>query len=133
MPAPTPFHKQQARLGFAQRLNDTLRHTGRSSSPSTLAVEFNARFAGPRVHLSSCRKWLMGEAIPTQEKLVVLAGMLGVTSDWLRFGDVTRVMEQQSPTAFDKQELAMLSDFVRLPQRDQLLVRQLVGVMLRTP
>ena len=133
MPSPTPFHKQQARLGFADRLSATLRQTGRSTSASALVVEFNARFSGPRVHLSSCRKWLTGEAIPTQEKLVVLASMLGVTADWLRFGDATRAMEQQTPTAFDKQELALLSDFARLPQRDQQLVRQMVGVMLRTP
>jgi len=133
MPAPDPFHKQEARQRFAQRLSDTLQKSGRSTSPSALAVEFNARFSGPRVHLSSCRKWLMGDAIPTQEKLVVLAQMLGVTSDWLRFGDATRVMEQETPTAFDKQELALLADFARLPQRDQQLVKQLVGVMLRTP
>lgn len=75
---------------------------------------------------------LTGEAIPTQEKLVVLASMLGVTADWLRFGEATRAMEQEVPTAFDKQELALLSDMARLSSRDQRLVRQLVGVMLRT-
>lgn len=91
MPAPTPFHKLQARQAFAQRLAQALHQGGRSASPSALAVEFNARFKGPRVHLSSCRKWLTGEAIPTQEKLVVLASMLGVTADWLRYGDETRV------------------------------------------
>ncbi len=84
------------------------------------------------MHLSICRKWLMGDAIPTQEKLVVLAGMLGVTSDWLSFGDSTRLMEQTTPTAFDKQGLALFSDMASLSKRDQRLVRQLVGVMLRT-
>jgi hypothetical protein len=132
MPIPHPFHKQQTRQGFAQRLALALRQSGRSASPSALTVEFNARFKGPRVHLSSCRKWLMGDAIPTQEKLVVLAGMLGVTSDWLRFGDTTRLMENTAPTAFDKQELALLADFGRLRQRDQKLLKQLVGVMLST-
>ncbi len=133
MSAPAPFHKQEARQSFAQRLSDALQKSGRSTSPSALAVEFNARFSGPQVHLSSCRKWLMGDAIPTQEKLVVLAQMLGVTADWLRFGVAARAMEQESPTAFDKQELALLADFARLPLRDQQLVKQLVGVMLRIP
>lgn len=133
MPSPAPFHKQKFRQGFTKRLNDALQKSGRSNSPSALAVEFNARFSGPRVHLSSCRKWLMGDAIPTQEKLVVLAQMLGVTSDWLRFGDITRAMEQNSPTAFNKQELALLADFARLPQRDQQLLKKLVSVMLNTP
>jgi hypothetical protein len=132
MPTSTPFHKEQACQDFAKRLCDSLRLTGYSTSPSDLVTAFNARFYGPRVHLSSCRKWLLGEAIPTQEKLVVLAHMLGVTADWLRFGDATRVMQQQVPTAFDKQELALLSDMARLSARDQRLVRQLVGVMLRT-
>lgn len=62
----------------------------------------------------------------------MLASLLGVTADWLRYGETTRVMEQETPTAFDKQEMALLSDMVRLSHRDQKWVRQLVGVMLRT-
>lgn len=132
MPPSAPFQKQQARQEFTKRLLDLLRQSERKATAAALTTEFNARFNGPRVHLSSCRKWLTGEAIPTQEKLVVLASMLGVTADWLRYGETTRVLERETPTAFDKQEMALLSDVSRLSQRDQKLVRQLVGVMLRT-
>ena len=126
MPRSAPFQKQQARQEFTKRLLDLLRQSERKATAAALTTEFNARFNGPRVHLSSCRKWLTGEAIPTQEKLVV-ASMLGVTAYWLRHGEATRVLERETPTAFDKQETALLSDVSRLSQRDQKLVRQLGG------
>jgi hypothetical protein len=33
------------------------------------------------------RKWLVGESIPTQAKLLILSRMVGADPNWLRFGD----------------------------------------------
>ena len=133
MPLSTALQKQAERKEFATRLQRSLQDSGRSTSPQTLAQEFNVRFGGARVHASSCRKWLLGEAIPTQEKLVVLAHMLGVTADWLRYGESTRVMDMAVPTPFSKPELALLADFSLLRARDQDIVRQLIRQMLTQP
>jgi len=133
MTAPTPFHKDNARQEFAQRLAEALQKSGRKTSPTGLAEEFNARFAGSSVHMASCRKWLLGEAIPTQEKLVVLAQMLGVTADWLRFGHSTQEMEKKIPKLSEQDEWCLLSDITRLMPRDRVLVKILVSSMLRTP
>ncbi len=133
MPAPSPYHKEQSRQDFSRRLAEALQKSGRDTSPTTLAMEFNARFAGTPVHMASCRKWLLGEAIPTQEKLVVLAQMLGVTADWLRFGDSTQTMAQEMPKSYEKEEWVLVSDIARLMPRDRILVEKLISGMLQTP
>lgn len=129
--AVSPHHKEAARHAFSGRLSDSLKKSGRSTSPTYLVTEFNAHFGGPKVHVHTCRKWLQGDAIPTQEKLVVLAHMMGVSPDWLRYGHETRIMEQDPPSAFSRPELALLADFRRLSERDQRVVRDLVSLMMR--
>jgi hypothetical protein len=37
--------------------------------------------------VNATRKWLMGQAMPTMDKIAVLANMLNTSQDWLRFGD----------------------------------------------
>ena len=104
--------------------------------PTRVAAEFNARFSGRGVGMHTCRKWLVGEAIPTQEKLVVLALMLGVTSDWLRYGDVapralTPHVASVAAQPYNRAELTLIVDFKQLASRDQALVQLLVGAMLK--
>jgi hypothetical protein len=128
--------KDKERALFCGRLRDSLSKQGLALSPTRLAEEFNARFAGRSVGVHTCRKWLVGEAIPTQEKLVVLAAMLGIDPDWLRYGDRTqrkRVPHVASATAvpYARHELALIADYKQLHQRDQMLVRGLVGAMLK--
>ena len=81
--AVSPHHKEAARHAFSGRLSDSLKKSGRSTSPTYLVTEFNAHFGGPKVHVHTCRKWLQGEAIPTQEKLVVLAHVDDIAIDGL--------------------------------------------------
>lgn len=125
-------NKDRERLAFSSRLTEMLTRTGRSLSPTRLAAEFNLHFRGPKIHMHSCRKWLNGESIPTQEKLVVLAHMLGVSPDWLRYGDSGHVAREPNlgPYAGDPQNLALLSSIRQLPERDRQVVRRLVEVML---
>lgn len=86
--------------------------------------------------MHTCRNWLVGEAIPTQEKLVVLALMLGVTSDWLSYGDVaqralTPRVARVAAQPFTRTELTLIADFKQLASRNQALVQFLVGAMLK--
>src|SRR6478609_965484 len=75
------------REDFSERLQQALRNADYSpDSPTQLAREFNVRFAGRPITVHAARKWLVGEAIPTQEKLRTLAQWLGVPAEWLRFG-----------------------------------------------
>jgi hypothetical protein len=124
--------KDQERALFRGRLRDSLSKQQLELSPTRLAEEFNARFPGRSVGVHTCRKWLVGETIPTQEKLVVLAAMLGIDPDWLRYGDRTkRKRANASTVSYARHELALIADYKQLHQRDQMLVRGLVGAMLK--
>jgi hypothetical protein len=74
-------------FGFSERLQHALRNADYApDSPTQLAREFNLRYAGNQVTVDAARQWLVGDAIPAQEKLRALANWLGVSAQWLRFG-----------------------------------------------
>jgi len=73
------------RAAFSERLRGLLASSGISDSPTKLARAFNTRTTEP-VTVHAARKWIVGEAIPNQAKLVLLADMLGADAQWLRFG-----------------------------------------------
>ncbi|MDP1528693.1 helix-turn-helix domain-containing protein [Rhodoferax sp.] len=60
---------------------------GDALRPVVLEREFNTRYWGRSVTLQAVRRWLRGEAIPSQEKLQVLADCLKVEPQVLRFGE----------------------------------------------
>jgi len=131
----SPVEKDRTKNEFAARLIQCLRQTERSTSPTHLAAEFNTYFSGTKVHMHSCRKWLLGEAIPTQEKLVVLAQMLGVTPEWLRYGvKGKQAMEVSSaPYTVSRRDVSILTGYQRLSGRDQKVVASLIKTLLKTP
>ncbi|MEJ7807170.1 MAG: hypothetical protein WKG03_14755 [Telluria sp.] len=75
------------RAHFSKRLVAALAQQGIGRSITSLALAFNYRYPGKAITVHAVRKWVKGEAIPTQDKLQVLAEWLGVSSAWLRFGD----------------------------------------------
>lgn len=73
---------------FSRRLTQKLREHGiDAASPTQVAQGFNDRTPQQRVTAQAVRKWLGGDAIPSQPKVKALAAWLGVTADWLRFGE----------------------------------------------
>lgn len=116
----------QEREAFSRRLQDCLVRIGKSGyRPTDLAREFNRRHAGTPISLHAARKWLLGEAMPTQEKLLVLAGWLGVSPEWLRFGDgqaILRTTTEQPPEL----DFQLMREIAALPPAQQRIVRVLV-------
>lgn len=76
----------QQKLEFAQRLRQAMQAAGMPPRPSVLVEAFNRRYWGRSVTFQAVSRWLRGEAIPAQDKLVVLAELLRVPPDELRFG-----------------------------------------------
>jgi len=99
-------------------------------SPTVLAREFKRRSRHSSVGVTAAHKWLTGEAIPTQEKLLVLAKWLQVPVQWLRFGEpeVQPKVSGREQRRTDK----LVSDFAELSERDKLLLEKLVREMLHT-
>jgi hypothetical protein len=100
---------------FAVRLCTALAQAKFDKSPTRLSRAFNAFTEGDPVTVHAVRKWIMGEAIPTQGKLVELASMLGADAHWLRYGGPFPQFKPVEMTA----EQAELAGLIRALPRAQ--------------
>jgi len=132
------------RRGFAQRLQSALRQARQcSDSPTALARNFNSRYPGPGITVHAARKWLLAEAIPTQDKLRTLAQWLQVPAEWLRFGAQAPSCGHAATAAVDtetqsllaemtRDELRLVEDLHALEVHDRHLVYELVNLLLNS-
>jgi transcriptional regulator with XRE-family HTH domain len=118
------------RLDFSQRLQQVLQHADYApDSPTQLAREFNVRFDGTPITVHAARKWLLGEAIPTQEKLRALAQWLGVSAEWLRFGGEEAAQRSSGGAReqrLDPRDLAIIENLHRLDDKHRHIVHTLI-------
>ena len=123
------------RESFSERLQQALRNADYSpDSPTQLAREFNIRFEGRPITVHAARKWLVGEAIPTQEKLRTLAQWLGVPAEWLRFGGADGYASGDSistPARFESADVKLVADLQRLDEHHQAIAREFIRMLLR--
>lgn len=134
---------------FALRLREALGRRGKQASATALEREFNLRYHGPPVSMHATRKWLQGHAVPTQDKLEVLAAWLDVPADWLRWG-----VSEDARTAYRRaahnrpgqpslpvrapetlvphreREYSLLQDWRLLEARNQKVVRSIIELLL---
>lgn len=123
-------HNSRERVKFQARLAKSLRFAGYShDSPTQLAREFNFRFSGRPVTIHAARKWLVGESIPTQDKLRILAQWLGVTAEWLRFGDTDQPGIQQK-AAPNSEESKLLADLMLLDPYHRKLAHDFISMLV---
>lgn len=96
--------------------------------------QFNLRADGAKVTVHGVRKWLLGEAIPTQEKVHVLARWLNINAAWLRFGDADNsryLLDSPDGQGLNSEQLTLIHDVMRLPPAAQRIVRDVVDSFLR--
>ncbi len=115
---------------FAKRLSDAMAQAGYPLRPVVLEREFNTRYWGRSVTLQAVRRWLRGEAIPSQEKLQVLAEWLKVEPQVLRFGEAVRNSVQQHKKRWDEgvgyQERETFDAFLKLPAPQRKIIREVI-------
>lgn len=58
---------------FAQRLKSAMRDLGLEAKPAVLERQFNLHYTGDPMTLHGVRRWLLGETLPSQDKLIALA------------------------------------------------------------
>lgn len=94
---------QQEKKLFAERLSKALTEAKHPISPTYLSNEFNNRYDGQPISVQSANNWLLGKAIPNQDKLAILALWLNVSNQWLRFGDTdqTNILNINSSDSTD--------------------------------
>ena len=119
---------------FSKRLCSALLRAGCSVSPTVFAQEFNLRTDGLAITSHAARKWLRGEAIPTQDKLIVLSRWLILSPQWLRYGEGCATESDDVadvPQGLSRDDLSMLNDMHLLDERSREIVRDLVASLLR--
>jgi transcriptional regulator with XRE-family HTH domain len=103
--------------------------------PVVLEREFNTRYWGRSVTLQGVRRWLRGEAIPSQDKLQVLADWLGVEPEVLRFGVAVRQSVQERRQRWDDgvgyAERETMEAFLALPAPQRKVVREVILTFAR--
>ena len=118
------------KVEFAQRLTDAMTRAGYALRPVVLEREFNTRYWGRSVTLQAVRRWLRGEAIPSQEKLQVLADWLKVEPQVLRFGEQVSHSIQQQKQRWEEGvgylERETFDAFLKLPAPQRKLIREVI-------
>jgi len=126
-----PIPETQA---FADRLRRALEAAGVRPSPTVVANEFNLRHWGRSITPHTARNWLLGQALPTQDKLVVLAEWLQVSPDELRFGKAaSRTRLSDADAQFEQLDMAdreMIHRYLSLPTAGRKTVREVVAAMV---
>lgn len=123
--------------GFSKRLMDAMRKADvDAQSPTGIAREFNLRYHGDPITAQGVRKWLAGRSLPSQDKLRVLAQWLGVSPQWLRFGEAEGEGPRRHPVlrqevgAYRRDQEALLEGFNRLNEQHRKLILELVKALL---
>ena len=121
------------RQAFSRRLAEAMRKAGYEPRPNVLMKVFNSRYAGTSVREMSASRWLGGKAIPTQDKLQVLAGLFGAEPQELRFGKAGkgRVAEARAawPAGIGTREQQVIDAFLALPPKRRELVGGLIAAL----
>jgi len=122
-------NQEQKKL-FAERLTQALLEGKHSISPTYLSKEFNNRYDGQPISVQSANNWLLGKAIPNQDKLAILALWLNVSNQWLRFGDTDKnnIFNINSSDATD---LDFFFKFRRLNNSQKKIIISLIDEFIR--
>lgn len=125
------------KLEFAQRLRAAMQSAGLEPRPGVLLNLFNAKYWCRSVSFQAVSRWLRGEAIPAQDKLLVLAEILRVEPEVLRFGVAVRHRVQEhrqrwtDGVGFHDRET--FDAFLRLPPAQRKIVRELILTFAQRP
>ncbi|MDE2617792.1 MAG: transcriptional regulator [Burkholderiales bacterium] len=115
---------------FSERLRAAMKARKLEISAAVLEREFNLRWSGQAIRRQTAWKWLNGEAIPTQDKLVELAKWLRQDPHVLRFGGEIQAQLRATQKHWDDGagylERETFDAFLRLPAPQRKLVVEII-------
>jgi hypothetical protein len=118
------------KLEFAERLREAMVAAGLEPRPGVLLNLFNINYWGRSVSFQAASRWLKGEAIPAQDKLLVLAEVLKVEPEVLRYGEGVRRRVREGRKRWDEgvtyEEREAFDAFLRLPLPQRKVVREII-------
>ena len=115
---------------FAQRLIKAMMALGLEPKPAVLERQFNLHYSGEPMTLHGVRRWLRGETLPSQDKLISLAEWLRIPPDELRYGAEIKTEIIQARERWDEaisyQEREVFEAFLSLPAPQRKIVREVI-------
>lgn len=118
------------KLEFAERLRAAMLAAGLEARPGVLLNLFNTHYWGHSVTFQAVSRWLRGESIPAQDKLVTLAEVLKIEPEVLRFGEAVRqsvrVKRQRWEEGVGYLERETFDAFLQLPAPQRKLIREVI-------
>jgi transcriptional regulator with XRE-family HTH domain len=118
------------KIEFTQRLRVAMTQAGYTVSPSVLEHEFNLRWPGKSISNQAAWGWLNNRSIPTQDKMQVLAELLKIPPDVLRFGTAVRLSVQEHKKRWDEGagylERETFDAFLKLPAAQRKIIREVI-------
>jgi hypothetical protein len=120
---------------FSERLIKAMRTAGYEPRPAVLEKQFNSRYWGRSVTFQGVRRWLLGQSIPAQEKLEVLADWLNVEPQALRYGDkaIKKIREKNKrwEEAVTYTERETFEAFLSLSAPQKKIVREVINAFAK--
>ena len=120
----------KTKLNFAARLSAAMVARGLKPKPAVLEKQFNLHYSGEPMTLHGVRRWLRGETLPAQDKLISLAEWLRIPPDELRYGAEIKTEIQQVRKSWDDaigyQERETFEAFLKLPAPQKKMVREVI-------
>lgn len=113
---------------FAARLRAALRDAHIEASAAVIEKRFNSRYSGAPVTAQAISGWLNGKAIPRQDKLRVLAAIVGMDPHVLQYGDESgrKVRDKSPPWKIAAVDQLAIDAFLALPGHQRKLIRELI-------
>ncbi|HSB97547.1 MAG TPA: hypothetical protein VLC91_13910 [Spongiibacteraceae bacterium] len=117
---------------FGKRLREAMIAAGYEAKPAVLEREFNLKYMGKPMTLHGVRRWLLGETIPAQDKLVVLARWLKIEPQILRWGVTANAVREDKLAwehAISYQERETFEAFLSLTAAQKKTVREVIHAL----
>lgn len=121
---------------FASRLRVALGDAGIEVSAAALEKQFNRRYQGTPVTAQAISGWLTGRHMPKQDKIRVLASLLGIDLQDLLLGEDSGHRAEQPPGAWQAvaaRDRQVIDAFLALTPKRRELVGELVAELGKPP
>lgn len=120
----------KAKENFALRLQAAMLARGYEAKPAVLEKQFNLHYNGEPMTLHGVRRWLRGETLPSQDKLIALAEWLRTPPDELRYGaeikNEIHLVRKNWDDAISHHERETFEAFLALPAPQRKIVREVI-------